>query len=239
MSDFVDRYVLVPSHQRACDCCRRPMPATAQFAPIARALGWRFYGYVWLCPRHCIDAEVKARIDADMREIARKVEKQALERRQQLGNEMARSKMTELARALGATTPTARPEPPKPHSSASTAGMMPRTETLKPATEMAPPATGGKAFGVVLVVAGESAFPLADQLEQKLIRQIATQPRYQLTADVKITSLRAPELPAETPEAIQPVVWNLQTRYGKRGGRWQADFYPTPIGVTFLVVYLE
>lgn len=246
MSEFVERWVLVPGYKRNCDCCRQPMPAIARFSLIAHAFGWRFYGYVWLCSRHRNDDEVRKRIDADMREFARKREEQTLdfgelelERRGQLVNEMTRAKITELARATGRTPPTMGPEPARPHSTPPAAGTASRSGVLQPAAEKAFSAVDGKAFGMVIVVAEESAFPLAEQLEQKLIRQIATQPRYPLTTDVKITSLRAPELPAETREAIQSVVWNLQTRYGKRGGRWQADFYPTPIGVIFLVVYLE
>ena len=94
-------------------------------------------------------------------------------------------------------------------------------------------------FSLVLVVAEQSAFPFAEGLEQKLIRRIATQPRFPLAPDVRITPLRAPALPAETRAAVQGVVWALQQQHGKRGGRWETEFYPTPVGVTFMVVYLE
>lgn len=94
-------------------------------------------------------------------------------------------------------------------------------------------------FSLVLVVAEQSAFPFAEGLEQQLIRRIAAHPRFPLTSDFRLTTLRAPALPAETRDAVQPVVWALQRQHGKRGGRWETEFYPTPVGVTFMVVYLE
>lgn len=97
----------------------------------------------------------------------------------------------------------------------------------------------GGAFSRVLVVAEQSAFPFAEGLEQQLLRRIASQPRFALTADVRVTTLRAPALPAETRESVEPVVWALQQEHGTRGGRWETEFYPTPVGVTFMVVYLE
>jgi hypothetical protein len=96
-----------------------------------------------------------------------------------------------------------------------------------------------RAFSHVVVIAEESAFPMAEMLEQKLIRQIGSNPRFPLAAGVIITSMHAPELPAESKSAVEPVVWSLQQRFSKRGGRWETEFYPTPLGTTFLVVYLE
>lgn len=102
---------------------------------------------------------------------------------------------------------------------------------------MTEPSVG--AFNLVLVIAEESAFPLAEQLEQKLLRAIGARPRFPLAPDARLVQLRVPELPAETRAAVQGFVWGLQEQYAKRGGGWETEFYPTPIGVTFMVVYLE
>src|SRR5688572_25199663 len=92
-----------------------------------------------------------------------------------------------------------------------------------------------------VVVVGEEFLmetPMHAQVEQKLLRTVAANPRYPLAQDVEIMTERVPELPAETKEAIQPFIWSLQTRHGRRGGAWQVDFFD-PLGFSFMVCYLE
>lgn len=93
-------------------------------------------------------------------------------------------------------------------------------------------------FSVVFIVVEELQALAAEQLEHRLRDKIKEQPRYPLTSDAQIKSLRVPELPNETVGEVSTFIGTLQRRYN-RGGRWQTEFYPTPIGVTFLVVYLE
>jgi len=76
------------------------------------------------------------------------------------------------------------------------------------------------------------------QVEDRLVRTIAAQPRIPLTTQVSIDTLRTEDLPANTRQALEPTIWALQHRFNKRGGRWQVDFYD-PAGYSFMVVYLE
>lgn len=91
----------------------------------------------------------------------------------------------------------------------------------------------------VLVVGDDAAqSPLRDQLRDALMQQIATSPRYPLSADVVITAMSGPSLPEATRSAAEGFVWSLQERYARRGGAWQVDFHH-PLGHDFMVVNLE
>lgn len=214
MSDFVEQHILIPRHRRFCSECYTRMPALATIAPLARLAGWSFYGYVWLCRAHKAsrNPEIRKRLDDKLATI-----------RAEAATEVARWRAEadrEVMRRMGHA-----PAPDLPQ---------PRRMDPGPA-----PAAESGAFGQVFVLAEESAFPFAEGLEQKLLRQITQHPRFPLAAGAQITSLRVPELPAEARASLEGVISTLQTRFNRRGGRWQGEFYPTPVGVTFLVVYLE
>ncbi|HKO61327.1 MAG TPA: hypothetical protein VJV03_09220 [Pyrinomonadaceae bacterium] len=93
-------------------------------------------------------------------------------------------------------------------------------------------------YSKVVVVGESSESPMLEQLEQKLLRSLAQNPRFPLTPDVEFITEYVPQLPAETKEAVEPFVWSLQQRHGKRGGAWQVDFFD-PLGFSFMAVYLE
>ncbi len=106
-----------------------------------------------------------------------------------------------------------------------------------------PAAEGQATFGMVFVIGKyEPAVPVKvsiyEQAEARLLKKVSSVPRYPLSSDAKITAIRADALPAEKREALEPYVWALQARHGRRGGRWQADFYHD-LGLHFLVLYLE
>jgi hypothetical protein len=103
-----------------------------------------------------------------------------------------------------------------------------------------PSRSAGREFGHVVVAREQAlASALYDQLEQKLLDRIAANPRFPLTPDVIISTMRFPALPEERREALQPFVWTLQRTLGRdAGGGWQADFYEE-LGFSFVVIYLE
>ena len=213
MGEFVERYILVPDHQRYCSECHALMPALTAIAPLARLAGWSFYADRWFCGAHAPSRNpaIRKRIDDKQAEILAKAAAEAARWRAEADRE--------LIRRMGHAPP------PQPLQS-------PKAETVSAASTSA-------TFGQVLVVAEESAFPFAEGLEQKLLHQIEQHPRYPLAAGARVTTLRVPALPAEASASLEPFVWTLRSRFDRRGGRWQGEFYPTPVGVTFLVVYLE
>ena len=213
MSGFVAKYIFIPRYQRACDECRAPMPLLAAIAPLARLTGWSFHGYVWLCRAHSASRNpaIRKRIDDELAEIRSKSAVNLAQSRAEMDRE--------LISRMGYSPPSELPRPL--------------------VSDPAPAESKAGAFAQVLVVAEEAAFPFAESLEQKLLNQIAQHPRFPLTSNATVTTLRVPELPAEARESLEPFVWALQSRFDRRGGRWQGEFYPTPVGVTFLVVYLE
>lgn len=93
-------------------------------------------------------------------------------------------------------------------------------------------------YSKVVVISEKSESPMLEQLQQKLLRTLAANPRFPLTPDVEFVTEYAEQLPAETKDAVEPFVWALQDRHAKRGGAWQVDFFD-PLGFSFLAVYLE
>lgn len=93
-------------------------------------------------------------------------------------------------------------------------------------------------YSKVVVVGEKSETPLFEQLEQKLLRTLAENPRFTLAPDAEFVTEHVAQLPAETKLAVEPFVWSLQDRHGKRGGAWQVDFFD-PLGFSFMAVYLE
>lgn len=91
---------------------------------------------------------------------------------------------------------------------------------------------------VVFVGEVETVSPLFEQAEARLVRTVMAAPRYPLAGDVTALTEHAAELPAQTKEAVEPVVWALQKKHAAAGGAWQVDFYD-PMGFEFMVVYLE
>ncbi|HEV8365538.1 MAG TPA: hypothetical protein VGQ52_18610 [Gemmatimonadaceae bacterium] len=95
------------------------------------------------------------------------------------------------------------------------------------------------AYSLVLVVAEDFMKSLVrDQAERRLLRTIAAQPPFPLTLNARIETLSVPVLPREDKAAVEAVVCALQTKYGRRGGDWQAEFY-NKLGFAFMVLYLE
>lgn len=93
-------------------------------------------------------------------------------------------------------------------------------------------------YSKVIVVGEISDTPLFKQAEGMLVRSIASAPNHPLAPDVEFVTEGVAELPAAEKGKVEPFVWALQARHGKRGGAWQVDFH-APMGFSFMVVYLE
>jgi len=94
-------------------------------------------------------------------------------------------------------------------------------------------------YSLVLVVS-EDAMKSAMRapIERQMLRTIAAQPHFSLTPNARIETASVPRLPGENKAAVEGLVWALQSKFGKRGGQWQADFYDR-LGFSFMVLYLE
>ena len=136
MGEFVERYILVPDHQRYCSECHALMPALTAIAPLARLAGWSFYADRWFCGAHAPSRNpaIRKRIDDKQAEILAKAAAEAARWRAEADRE--------LIRRMGHAPP------PQPLQS-------PKAETVSAASTSA-------TFGQVLVVAEESAFPFAE-----------------------------------------------------------------------------
>lgn len=93
-------------------------------------------------------------------------------------------------------------------------------------------------YSMVIIVGEISDTPLFHQAEDQLVRAVGSAPRHPLAADVEFVTERVAALPSAERTEVEPFVWVLQTRHGKRGGAWQVDFHD-PMGFSFMVVYLE
>lgn len=93
-------------------------------------------------------------------------------------------------------------------------------------------------FRLVLVVSEDTDEGLFGQLLGRLVDHVTKAPHYALAPGAEITTLTGTTLPDQTRQAVEPFVWSLQERFGRRGGAWEVDFHET-MGMTFAVVFLE
>jgi hypothetical protein len=122
------------------------------------------------------------------------------------------------------------PPPPPPPA--------PLSPRAVPSKEAAPAAIPWTAHHIIVVGKTDNSTPAYKHLEEILMKRITRNSPVSLAANVELTTMTTLDLPGESRRALEPVIWSLQTRHGRRGGNWNVEFYEQG-GFEFMVVYLE